>query len=62
MGFLDWFHATDGMFYESKWAFLSDRDRVFFDTSSKKEMTKALGDKATKAMAAAMADVEKKTM
>jgi methylsterol monooxygenase len=62
LGFLDWLHATDGMFYmEEKWKFLSDRDRVFFSTGPKKEMTKAMGSKATKAMAAAMGS-GKKTM
>lgn len=62
LGFLDWFHCTDGMFYmEEKWSFLSDRDRVFFGLGAKKEMTKAMGNKHTVLLEKAM-EGSKKTM
>jgi methylsterol monooxygenase len=40
LGFLDWFHATDGMMYDTKFAHIGERDRVFYSFKDKKEMPK----------------------
>lgn len=43
LGFLDWFHATDGMMYDTKFAHIGERDRVFYSFDDKKEMPKQRG-------------------
>jgi methylsterol monooxygenase len=42
LGFLDWFHATDGMMHEGKFSNIGERDRVFFSTEAAREMPKQM--------------------